>query len=113
MRDFNVNVSHLPDRMVVALQGELDVDTCPHVARATDPLALRNSALTLDMTDVSFMDSSSLTMLMHLRKRSHTEGFLLELAGLQEQGRRVLELTGTLPLFRMRPPELPSPRKEA
>ncbi|MFD7615105.1 STAS domain-containing protein [Streptomyces sp. NPDC059828] len=109
MQDFNVTVSHLPNRMVVALQGELDVDTCPHVTQATDPLSLHNHTLTLDMTGVSFMDSSSLTMLLRLRQRSDAENFLLELSGLQDQGLRILELTGALPLFRMRRPELPLP----
>ncbi|MFD7615119.1 STAS domain-containing protein [Streptomyces sp. NPDC059828] len=61
------------------------------------------------MTGVSFMDSCSLTMLLRLRQRPDTEGFLLELSGLQEQGQRVLEITGTLPLFRMCRPELPLP----
>ncbi|MFD5429750.1 STAS domain-containing protein [Streptomyces sp. NPDC127084] len=110
MQDFHVTVSHLPKRMVVTLQGELDIDTCPYVTHAIAPLALHNSTLTLDMSEVSFMDSSSLTMLLRLRQRSDVEGFLLELSGLPEQGRRVMELTGALPLFRMRSPELPAPR---
>ncbi|WP_338674722.1 STAS domain-containing protein [Streptomyces sp. SCSIO 30461] len=110
MQDFNVNVSRLPNRVVVALRGELDIDTCPHVTHAVAPLALHNSTLILDLSKVSFMDSSSLTMLLRLRQRSGAEGFLLELSGLPEQGRRVMELTGALPLFRMRSPELPAPR---
>ncbi|MFD7615186.1 STAS domain-containing protein [Streptomyces sp. NPDC059828] len=66
----------------------------------------------LDMSDVSFMDSSSLTMLLRLRNRSHAEDFVLKLSGLREQAQRVLELTGALPLFPIHRPDVPTPRKE-
>lgn len=103
MRAFDVSVSHHPERVVLTLAGELDMDTSPFVTEATDRLKLRDQTLTLDMADVSFMDSSSLSMLLLLRARVEAEGGLLELCGLQEQALRVLEITGSHALFLMRP----------
>ncbi|MFD7610713.1 STAS domain-containing protein [Streptomyces sp. NPDC059828] len=99
MREFDVSVSQLPHRIVVTLTGELDIDTCPYVTRATERLALRDNTLTVDMSGVSFMDSSSLNMLLRLRQRAQAEGGLLELCGLQQQAQRVLEITGANELF--------------
>ncbi|MFD5428666.1 STAS domain-containing protein [Streptomyces sp. NPDC127084] len=103
MRDFDMSVSEFSGRTVVSLTGELDLDTCPGVARAIDGLTLHGRTLTLDLSDVSFMDSSSLNMLLRLRRRVEAEGGVLELRGLQEQARRILEITGTHALFRLLP----------
>ncbi|WP_338674759.1 STAS domain-containing protein [Streptomyces sp. SCSIO 30461] len=103
MRDFDMSISRLSGRIVVSLTGELDFDACPGVARATDSLPLHGSILTLDLSDVTFMDSTSLNMLLRLRRRAEAEGGVLELRGLREQARRVLEITGTQTLFHVLP----------
>ncbi|MEU2157677.1 STAS domain-containing protein [Streptomyces sp. NPDC019396] len=99
MREFDVSVSQSPHRIVVTPTGELDIDTCPYVTQATEGLALRDTTLTVDMSSVSFMDSSSLNMLLRLRLRAQAEGGTLELCGLRQQAQRVLEITGAKELF--------------
>ncbi|MEU6702666.1 STAS domain-containing protein [Streptomyces wuyuanensis] len=103
MRTFHVSVSERPDRTVVSVTGELDFDTCPRVIRVTDTVSLTGRTLGLDLSGVSFMDSSSLNMLLVLRLRAETENGALELYGMQEQGRRLLQLTGAEMLFDVRP----------
>ncbi|MFJ6949664.1 STAS domain-containing protein [Streptomyces wuyuanensis] len=98
-----MSVSERPDRTVVSLTGELDFDTCPRVTRVTDTLPLTGRTLGLDLSGVSFMDSCSLNMLLALRLRAEAENGALELYGMQEQGRRLLQLTGAEVLFDVRP----------
>ncbi|MFF7206152.1 STAS domain-containing protein [Streptomyces sp. NPDC008141] len=103
MRDFNVNVSNFADRTIVTVSGELDFDTCPQVTEVTDSLTLRKSTLVLDLSDVSFMDSVSLTMLLRLRERTQSDNCALELHSLQDPVRRVLDVTGAANLFVIHP----------
>ncbi|MEU4131469.1 STAS domain-containing protein [Streptomyces wuyuanensis] len=103
MRTFHMSVTERPDRTVVTLTGELDCDTCPRVTRVTDTVSLTGRTLGLDLSGVYFMDSSSLNMLLALRLRAEAENGALELYGMQEQGRRLLQLTGAGVLFSVRP----------
>ncbi|MFG3310153.1 STAS domain-containing protein [Streptomyces wuyuanensis] len=77
----------------------MDLDTCPDVTRVTDALQLRGRTLTLDLAGVYFMDSMCLNMLLRLRQRADIEDGTLELCGLQDQPRRLLDLTGAAGLF--------------
>ncbi|MFD5891968.1 STAS domain-containing protein [Streptomyces sp. NPDC060334] len=95
---FDVDVTMKNDRAVMAVAGELDVNTIPYIMEATDALAL-GQPLTLDLSGVTFMDSSALNMLLILRDRAHTEGGMVELRKVTAQTLRLLERTGTRPLF--------------
>ncbi len=65
-----IDVTVHPDRTVVAVTGELDLHPCPRITEATDALTLRGQTLTLDLSSVTFMDSSALNMLLVLRRRA-------------------------------------------
>ncbi|MER6256929.1 STAS domain-containing protein [Streptomyces sp. NPDC001584] len=88
---------------------DLDMDTCPHLAEALDALTLRGQVL--DLSAVTFMDSSALNLLLAVRTRAHAEDAVLELYGVPEQGLRLLDLTGARDLFTLRP--LPHPTDAA
>ncbi|MEU3910015.1 STAS domain-containing protein [Streptomyces sp. NPDC029721] len=94
-----------PSHTVVAVTGELDIDTGPDLAKAIDALELPGLVLTVDMTAVTFMDSSGLNTLLRLRRRTGRDGGALHLFGVPDQALRVLDLTGTTHLFHF----LPSP----
>ena len=75
--------------------GELDIATTPQLeeaARATITPGVRD--LTIDLGEVSFMDSSGLRLLIVLNERASAEGWVLRL--LQPAGAvlAVLALTG-------------------
>lgn len=97
------NVTVHADRAVVTVAGSLDMDTCPHVTEATDALTLRGRILVLDLSAVTFIDSSALNMLLNLRNRAHAEGGTLELRAVPAQALRVLDITGTRGLFALTP----------
>ncbi|MGW0286248.1 STAS domain-containing protein [Streptomyces sp. NPDC003236] len=95
MPSFDVRVSNQRNRTMITVAGELDFDTCPRITRVTDTVSIRDRVLCLDLAGVSFMDASGLGLLQSLLRDTEAEGGTLELSGLQDQPRRVLELTGT------------------
>ncbi|MFD6966847.1 STAS domain-containing protein [Streptomyces sp. NPDC059979] len=108
---FDVDVTVHPGRTVVTVTGDLDMDTCPHLTQALDALTLRGQVLALDLSAVTFMDSTALNLLLALLTRAHTEDAVLELYEVPEQGLRLLDLTGARDLFTLRP--LPHPTDAA
>ncbi|WP_411105254.1 STAS domain-containing protein [Streptomyces sp. cmx-4-9] len=98
----DIDVTVQPDRAVVTVAGELDTTTCPHVTAATDAIVLHGRTLILDLSGVSFMDSSALNMLLALRQRTCAEDGALELWGLHDQALRLLDLTATRSAFVLR-----------
>ena len=99
-----VHVRTHADTTVVAVAGELDLDTCAQVTNATDALPpLAGHVLVLDMSRLVFMDSTGLNVLLTLRARAQAEGGRLELIGVPRQALHVLDLTGTRDLFALHP----------
>ncbi|MFJ7158767.1 STAS domain-containing protein [Streptomyces sp. NPDC101118] len=99
----DVDVRAHPQRTVVTVAGDLDMDTCPHLSETLEALTLDGQALALDLRAVTFMDSSALHLLLALRNRARATGGTLELIGLPHQAQRLLDLTGTRRLFTLQP----------
>ncbi|MEV7420652.1 STAS domain-containing protein [Streptomyces sp. NPDC089919] len=98
-----VDVATRPQHVLVTVAGDLDIDTRTDVTQLIDELPLEGRTLTLDMSGVTFMDSSGLSLLLDLRRRVEDEGAGLELAAPSFHTLRVLDLTGTRRLFTIRP----------
>jgi anti-sigma B factor antagonist len=82
---------------VLWVEGELDLSTIPELTRRIDAeLGGRSEeALTIDLSDVTFMDSSGLRLLIELDKRARDEGWKLALRPSRHEGARVvLRMTG-------------------
>ncbi|MFX4292914.1 STAS domain-containing protein [Streptomyces bohaiensis] len=76
--------------------GELDMDSVPGVsARAAELRAAGATRLVLDVRHITFADSTAVNLLLQLRHN----GPLTLRGPLPDQLFRLLELTGTLPLF--------------
>ncbi|MER7625785.1 STAS domain-containing protein [Streptomyces sp. NPDC126503] len=99
MPDFTVTAAHHPDKTLLTVSGEMDFDTCSQVEEVTAVLPVGNKTLHLDLSGVSFMDSSGLNTLLRLRRRIEDNGGRLVLTGLQDQPGQVLRLTDTYALF--------------
>ncbi|MFF3341396.1 STAS domain-containing protein [Streptomyces flavidovirens] len=99
MHDFTVTVDQQPDLAVITMAGEMDLVTVPAVEKAALLVPPGAKTLHLEMSGVSFMDSSGLNLLLRLRRRMHTEAGRLVLSGLQEQPAGVLRLTETYELL--------------
>ncbi|MFE5405228.1 STAS domain-containing protein [Streptomyces sp. NPDC056580] len=99
MDDLTVIARRLPERTVITVAGELDLETCPALAQAAFVEPLGGLTLHLEMSGVSFMDSSGLNLLLQLHQRLDAEGGRLLVSGLQDQPTRVLYLTGAYDLL--------------
>jgi anti-anti-sigma factor len=96
---FTVVTQQYPDRTIITVRGEMDLHTCPQLARAAAVTPLGGKPLYLDVSGVPFMDSSGLNLLVSLRRRLDAEGSRLAITGLQPQPTRLLQITGASDLF--------------
>lgn len=97
--DFTVTLDDHPDYVLISVAGEMDLDTCPLVDEATAPVPVGGKLVRLDLSGVSFMDSSGLDLLFRLLKRAEGEGGRLVLHGLQDQPRALFRLVGIQKVF--------------
>lgn len=78
--------------------GEMDLDSCPRLDAALH-LPAGCTAVLLDLSEVSFMDSSGLNLLLRLRLRLQKAGVRLVLSGLGGQPRALFDLVGAHEVF--------------
>jgi anti-sigma B factor antagonist len=80
---------------VVNVRGELDLSTSAALRAALDAgLGEGTPRVAVDLTDVSFMDSSSLGILVTCLKETRDRGGELRLVGVQGSPAKVIALTG-------------------
>jgi anti-anti-sigma factor len=82
---------------VVSVLGELDLSTITVLARHVEVKLSENrtTSLVLDLTDLTFMDSSGLRLLIDLHNRSLQEAWKLTLIRSKHEGANtVLSVTG-------------------
>jgi anti-sigma B factor antagonist len=80
---------------VFELVGEIDAHTAPHLASHFDPLPSEvRDVLVLDMSDVSFMDSSGLRVLIELNQRAGEAGVGLTVRSPSRAVARLIEISG-------------------
>jgi anti-anti-sigma factor len=79
----------------VTPSGELDIATAPQLAEALSEAARGSAAVILDLSELTFMDSSGLHAILSAHTRLHEAGCRLVLIGACRQIQRIFELTGT------------------
>jgi anti-sigma B factor antagonist len=86
---------------VIVARGEIDVATSPILrSELTSALALRPRELTLDLRDVSFVDSSGLGVMVGALKRlREAGGERFAIVQPQDSVRKVFDITGLSALF--------------
>jgi anti-sigma B factor antagonist len=95
-----ISAASAADATVLALSGELDIASAPELERALDELGPSNPRrLVIDLTDVTFMDSTGLRALLLARQRTEQGDHELVLRPGPRQVQRVFELSGTLERF--------------
>jgi len=99
-RPFEVDDAELRDAPGVAVRGEVDINTVPALETALDE-AIRESvgAFIVDLSDLDFIDSSGLHVLMRARGLLGREDRALALVCPHGPVRRVFELSGHSELF--------------
>jgi len=90
------------DWTVIEVKGELDLATVPALRERIDAVSDGGAArLAVDLTQVTFMDSSSLGLLVAALKHARERGGDLALVGVGGSPARVLSLTGLDQVFRL------------
>lgn len=92
------------DTTVVSLRGQLDIDTSGTLGTVLDELYTEGvTRIVVDLTDVTFCDSTGLSALVVAYHRSRRAGGFVRLAGPRPFLLRVLTVVGirsTVPVFR-------------
>ncbi len=93
---FRLTVTRVEEQTVLAVSGELDLATVGEFTAGVGK-CLAEGPTTLDLHELSFMDSSGVRALDGLLRDAAREGWSFAIRGdLQRNVRRVLELTGML-----------------
>ncbi|MEJ3654516.1 STAS domain-containing protein [Actinomycetes bacterium KLBMP 9759] len=92
-------VDHGPGVRVLHVVGELDTLTSPVLQQRLNEQFAEVSHLVLDLTDVSFLGSAGLAVLVGGKDEAESRGGTLWLVPGSRIARRALEATGLLQLF--------------
>lgn len=87
------------DRWELAVIGEVDADNCEELLDAVLNSEPRSGPLHLDLSDLTFIDSSGISALLKIKAELATRGHSLQLQSPTESVHRVLEITGLLETF--------------
>jgi anti-sigma B factor antagonist len=98
--DFSVDSSAHPSEAhawALKATGDLDMESAPKLTEAVKTLADQGAALiVLDLTDVSFLDSTGLRAIVSANTVLEAHGGRLMIDGMSGAARRVLEITSLL-----------------
>lgn len=92
----NLEVTAAGDRSLYRVVGELDLDSAPTL-RAPVEADLSGGAvrhLTLDLGELSFVDSSGLALLVELRRLARGAAVQLDIVNVQPGPQRVISIAG-------------------
>lgn len=109
MTDARVEARDRGDLVHIVLAGEVDLGNAESIAqKITGAISNQARRVSLDLTDVAYLDSAGLRILFSLADRLTTLQIELELvAPLRSPARRVIELSGLDSLTSLDPPRRP------
>jgi anti-sigma B factor antagonist len=97
---FEIAEKRIDDVSVVAVTGEIDMATAPDLKACLVALeSERVSAIVVDLTGVSFIDSTALGVLVGAYRRQEEAGGTLKLVVTEPRVRKVLEITDLTRVF--------------
>jgi anti-anti-sigma factor len=101
--DLDLSTSRHGDRAVVTVAGEVDLETASQLGdAAVEAVQDVSPHLVLDLSGVTFMDSTGLKVLLTSQRRAQLAGGSFALAGPARTVQRILALTGldqSIPAF--------------
>jgi len=93
-QDFGLHVTENGQEPVLLLKGDLDLASAPELRARLGELAGEN--VTLDFSEVTFMDSTAVGVLVAAHDRSVLAGKRIRIHGVQPGQLRLFELMGLL-----------------
>jgi anti-sigma B factor antagonist len=95
-----ISSAETPESAVLKLSGELDIASAPLLERAVEGLSdLAQRRVLIDLSELSFMDSTGLRALLQARQLAADTDRELTLRNGPRQVQRVFELSGTAATF--------------
>jgi anti-sigma B factor antagonist len=100
-QDLSIQVTDREHAALVCLGGRVTVDSSPRLREQLLALLSRRSPPTLiiDLSDLAYIDCSGIATLIEALRIAHQRNSELQLRGLHDGPRHLLEVTGLLRLF--------------
>ena len=98
-------------RVTLALAGELDIVTAPTLRACLESIDNGFRQVVLDLTDVTFLDSTGLALMIEVHRRFRPEGRDLALSNPRSHVARVIDLTGVAEVLPVTGDASPLPRR--
>ena len=92
--DFAVHARQVGANTVIAVSGELDIHTAPDLTEVLQVAIATGQPVIVDLTDVTFMDSSGLSVFVSALKRVRESLTSLVLVVSEPRVMRVFSITG-------------------
>jgi anti-sigma B factor antagonist len=95
LEQLRIDVRHEPDRVVLVLEGELDMASAPLLQSAIDGADMSDRRMiVLDLQALQFIDSTGLRVILTVRKLCAERGQELAVTPGSQQVERLLSVTG-------------------
>ena len=100
-QDLSIQVTHSDGEAVICLSGRVTIDSSPGLRKELLALLSRRSLPTLiaDLSELSYIDCSGIATLVEALRIARQSDTKLQLRGLRDGPRHLLEVTGLLHLF--------------
>jgi len=92
--EFSVSATQSDGVTVAVLTGEIDLASCTRLGQQLTEIVATGDRVELDMSNVAFMDSTGLRVLVAAKEDSRRRGGSLVVTAASEPVRRLLEITG-------------------
>jgi anti-anti-sigma factor len=90
-----IEIRHEADRVIIRLEGELDMANAPRLQSAIESADLDATAMVvLDLQELLFIDSTGLRIILAARERTLARGRQFAVTPGSQQVQRLLNLTG-------------------
>lgn len=94
------SIQETDEKIIAVLSGELDTAAAPETETALQPLLnSRGKEVVIDCTDLEYIASSGLRILLGILKEAKASGSRVVLKNVNEMIRDVLEITGFVHIF--------------
>jgi anti-sigma B factor antagonist len=93
VEDLSVDIVDEGGTTVAHIRGEVDMATCERLRDSIEPYLGPRQTVILDLSDITFMDSSMLHLLVQARGRLTEDGGSLVLRNPSDAARRLLEIS--------------------
>lgn len=90
----NINYNNSNGEGIITLEGEMDARGCSDIRRQLEDYAdtYPHHRVSLDMSNISYLDSSGISVIVLLYKQLNASGGAMKIVGVQGQPRQLLEL---------------------